>query len=74
MYKHTHTYIYTHTKEYYSTMRKNMLTFATTLTDHEGIMLSGKIQKKSTYMWAYAVQIPIVQGSTIIYTSTLGNY
>ena len=32
-----------------------MLTFATTLIDHEGIMLSGKIQRKRlygiTYMW-----------------------
>ena len=54
---HTHTHIYIHTKEFYSTMRKNMLTFATTLIDHEGIMLSGKIQRKKlndiTYMWIF---------------------
>ena len=41
VYTHTHTHTHTHTIEYYSAIKKNeILSFATTWMDLEGIMLS----------------------------------
>ena len=45
---HTHTHAHTHTMEYYSTIKKNeILPFATTWMELEGIMLSEISQKKT---------------------------
>ena len=55
---HTQTYIHTHTMEYYSAIKKKeILPFATTWMDLEGIMLSEINQTEKdipydlTYMW-----------------------
>ena len=41
VYTHTHTHTHTHTLEYYSAIKKNeILPFATTWMELEGIMLS----------------------------------
>ena len=54
---HTHTHTHTHTVKYYSAVRKEeILPFATTSMDHEGITLSKITQRKTniynvTYMW-----------------------
>ena len=45
---HTHTHIQTHTVEYYSAIKKNeILQFATTWMDLEGILLSEISQRKT---------------------------
>ena len=51
VYMHTHTH--THTMKYYSAIKKNeIMPFAATWTDLEGIMLSeiSQIQKDKSYM------------------------
>ena len=57
IYVYIYTHTYTYTMDYYSAMKKNeILPFATTWMDLEGIMLSEISQKKTntvnvTYMW-----------------------
>ena len=57
MYIHTHTHTHIHTLEYYSAIKKNeILPFATTLVDLEGIILSNISQWTSMtlcfiYIW-----------------------
>ena len=47
---HTHTHTHTHTMEYYSTIKKNeILPFATTWMELEGIMLSEIREKQKSY-------------------------
>ena len=47
-YTHTHTHTHTHTMEYYSPIKKNeILPFATTWMEPEGIMLSKISQRKT---------------------------
>ena len=55
---HAHTHTHTHTLEYYSAIKKNeILPFATTWMDFEGIILSevsdreGQILYDITYIW-----------------------
>ena len=49
-YTHTHTHTHTHTVEYYSTIKKNEMTFAAIWMDLE-IRILGKVsQKKANIM------------------------
>ena len=53
VYTHTHTHTYTHTEEYYLAIKKNeILPFATTWMDLEGITLSEINQKDKYFMLA----------------------
>ena len=50
MYTHTHTHTHTHTVEYYSAIKKNeILSFATTWRELEGIMLSTIRERQIPY-------------------------
>lgn len=44
---------YSHTMDYYSAIKNDILSFVTTRMDHEGIMLSeiNQIPYDLTYMW-----------------------
>ena len=46
-YTRTHTHTHTRTQEYYSAIKKEILPFATTWMDLEGIMYSEIIQRKT---------------------------
>ena len=62
MYPFIHTYMHMHMMDYYSTIKKNnVLSFATTWMDLEGIMLSELNQRKKntlfiTYMWNLKIE------------------
>ena len=46
-----HSHAHTHTMEYYSAIKREVLTFVTTSMNLEGIMLSDISQKKTNTVW-----------------------
>ena len=64
MYTHTHTH--THTMEYYWAIKKNeILPFATTWVDLEGIMLNEKSQIKTKTVWYHLYVEPKKQNRLV---------
>ena len=54
---HTHTHAHTHKMEYYSAIKKNeILPFATTWMELEGIILSEISQRKTEIIWLHSYE------------------